>query len=386
MRLAALAGLLCALGSAACGSSQQSGGDDAGETTAASGSEGAESSTGGGDEPMDCGGITITPEYIPPIVMYVVDTSSSMRASWDHDGDPNTPEQSRWASARELVALTAATIGHEDHPEHGHLGVLGLQRFPSADACPSCTDASACVIAAAPEVALAQQDHTALLAALPEPNAELPGASPAAAAYASALEHVLANSEEDRARYVILLTDGHTNCSADLEPPDSLAAYDEDLHASIETAFFDHSVYTMVIAIDEAADPLESGPDTIPNFDPRPALTALGQAGGVASGYYSASEPDEILQALAGPGEILDCTIDLSWGPEGPPTAEQVDLVTWTIDGEPVPYLEPETCATEDGWTWLEPGQVVTFCGAACDAMKTSGTTIEGTYGCPTER
>lgn len=376
MRIGTSAGLLCSLGLVACSSSQQSGSEDAGETTAASSSDGSElssssesdleSSTDEGDEPTDCGGVTLQGEYIPPVVMYVVDTSSSMLALWDHDSDPNTPAQTRWASARELVESTAAVIGH--HPEYGHLGVLGLQRFPSADA-------NACAVAEAPEVALAQQDATALLAAVPEPNVELVALSPAAAAYASAFAHTLADPSRGVVRVMILLTDGRTNCGESLE----LVALIQDAR--------DEAIPTFVIAIDEAADPaLEVGPDGVPDFDPRPAMQGWALAGGTG-GYYSASDPDAILQALQGPDDSPTCVIDLSRTVDGPPAPEQVEHVTWTIDGEPIPYVEPAACEDQDGWTWLvsddlDPGVIMTFCGQACEAMK-SGALIEGDYGCP---
>jgi hypothetical protein len=364
MRSRALAWLLCALVLTACGSSQ-SGSEDAGETTAASSSMGTETSTGGDEEPGDCGTVTLTPEYTPPVVMYVVDTSSSMLAPWDHDGDPNTPNKTRWASARELVEQTADVIA--PNSEHGLLAVLGLQRFPSADA-------NACGVADAPEVPLGQQDATALLAAFPEPD-ELVAATPAAAGYANALAHVVVDTHEGSQKYMLLLTDGRENCDAS-----------EQLLALVADALV-HDIYTFVIAIDEAADPaLEQGPDAVPGFDPRPNLEALAQAGGTGS-YYSASDPDAILQALQGPDEILECVIDLSQTPQGPPAPEQIELVTWTIDGFPIPYVEPEACDSQDGWTWLESGVVMTFCGQPCELMKHGiGALIEGRYGCPTER
>jgi hypothetical protein len=394
--------VLAALGALAllgCGSSQ-TGSEDAGETTVASGSSDSESTTQAAEEtgePMDCGSVTLQATYVPPIVMFVVDTSASMLAQWDHDGDPNTPTQSRWASARELIGLISETLVH--HPQYGHLPVLGVQRFPSADACPSatpmmpsCADASACAVAMAPEVSLAQQDAVPLLAALPGPSPEpleFPGGSPAAAAYASAVAHIVDAPFEETWSYVVLLTDGRTNCGADLEAPDNFAVYDSSLHSLVEDALAEHNIQTIVVAIDEAADPaLETGLDQIPGYDPRPALNELAQAGGLAAGYFSASDLEQIAMALEGPDESPICYIELVYTQAGLPTPEQIPLVTWTINGEPVPYVEPDACATQNGWTWivgddLPPGEIVTFCGQACEAMKTSGALIEGEYGCP---
>lgn len=368
MRIASLTGLLGVLCMTACGSSS-SGSESAGETTAASSSAGTESSTGETGEPMDCGTVIIHGEYIPSRVMFVIDTSSSMLALWDHDGDPNTPTQSRWASARELVEVVASSGPGP--------AVLGLQRFPSADA-------NACAVAEAPELPLAEQDADALLAALPGPNAELVGASPAAAAYASALEHVLDERRGPIPTYMVLLTDGRMNCGAELE------SYDEELFDLVEDAYA-QEIRTIVIAIDEAADPLlEDGPDVIPDFDPRPALHELGLLGGahvpnpVDAAYFSASAP-EALASVLGDQIISDpsCEFDLTATEQGPPTAEQIELVTWTINGEPIPYIEPDACASQAGWTWVELGEVVRFCGDACEAMQEIEAVIEGRYGCP---
>jgi hypothetical protein len=245
--------------------------------------------------------------------------------------------------------------------------VLGLQRFPSAEA-------NACGVAPEPEVTLAEQDAAVLLAALPE--SEISGASPAAGGYASALEHVLAEWDEDRAAWIVLVTDGRSNCAAD-----------DELLSLVSDAFSEHGVVTLVVAIDEAADPsLESGPDSVP-VDPRPALHQLGFAGGhppdFMTGYWSASDREPLAHMLS--DLIIDdpsCEFDLTHAEPGPPTPEQIPLVTWTIDGELVPLVELEVCDTEYGWAWVEPGMIVQFCGQACDDMQ-AAQVVEGIYGCP---
>src|SRR5690606_18532481 len=130
--------------------------DVGGETSASSSSSGelSSASTDTGDVPeQDCGTVVIVNEHFEPVLMFVVDSSPSMLASWDHDGDPNTPAQTRWATAHQVIE----DIG-EVASRHA---LVGLQRFPAADACPSatpqdptCTDASACTVASAPELGL----------------------------------------------------------------------------------------------------------------------------------------------------------------------------------------------------------------------------------------
>ncbi|NJK32783.1 MAG: hypothetical protein HC927_10445, partial [Deltaproteobacteria bacterium] len=104
---------------------------------------GEESSSTTTDSEPDCGGFSLDPEYVPPVVMLVVDTSSSMALeSWDADGDPQTPDVTRWSSAR---ANVEALVG-----EFGEGPLVGIQRFPSEPACPDavCSDADACLVEA----------------------------------------------------------------------------------------------------------------------------------------------------------------------------------------------------------------------------------------------
>jgi hypothetical protein len=367
-----------------------SGNDDAGETTDTPGigdsDESSESSETGEDPPMDCGGVTIQATYTPLELMFVVDRSPSMARSWDHDGDPDTPTQTRWASVRGLFdgIATVLTANVSVGP------TVGLQQFPSADACPdatlanpTCGEISACTITDAPEFALTEEGMSSLLASLPPADAasEFRGASPAAAAYASAVAQLLARNPETL-RYIVLITDGHLDCGSADDPPAKLGVPDPALLGLIEAAYVEHRIFTLVVAVDEDAPP-ELGPDTIADFDPRPSLEALAVAGGSAT-YLSLSDPD-ILLAFEPPGtDILDCTVDLSWVPDGPPTPDQIPLITWTIDGVPVSYVEPEACGeVETGWTWIVEGEVMSFCGAACDALKYGSPLIEADYGCP---
>jgi hypothetical protein len=48
-----------------------------------------------------------------------------------------------------------------------------------------------------------------------------------------------------------------------------------------------------------------------------------------------------------------------------------------------IPLLPPEACELLDGWTWIEEGLTLQFCGSYCDAMRTGDPQLEGTYGCP---
>lgn len=362
-----------------------------GDTSTSSGGESTSTSTDGSDVPeQDCGTVVIETEYFEPILMFVVDSSPSMLASWDHDGDPNTAAQTRWATAHQVLEAIGEVASR--------YALVGLQRFPAAAACPSatpqdptCTDASACTVASAPELGLISDGFAQLSSVIPSVDAaaiEFAGGSPAAAAYASALAEVLADPHDDY-RAIILLTDGHINCGAG-QPPDGDATYDDSLRELIESAWLEHDVRTFVIAIDERADPsLALGPDAMPGFDPRPALHELGVAGGgdMQPAYLRADDP-YLARNFETEDGVLSCVIDLGQTAQGAPTPEQVPLVSWMMNGEPVPYVERELCDSESGWTWIVDddtavGETALFCGQACELFKQDGTVTIATYGCP---
>src|SRR5690606_178560 len=98
--------------------------------------------------------------------------------------------------------------------------------------------------------------------------------------------------------------------------------------------------------------------------------------------FFNSTNQDELLTALGGIIEqITECIIDLSVPPLMPPDPIQIPYVEFTADGAEVPYVED--CENEDGWTWLEQGVIVTFCGTYCDDFKGGGAVFDGTYGCP---
>jgi hypothetical protein len=207
-------------------------GDGDGDNGDGDGDNGDGDGEGDGDgAPMDapdCGEVMITPTYIPPNVMLVVDASGSMvyePNNWDHDLDGNTPLVTRWFSLHGVVDTVMSNYGPAMNS--------GLQRFPSAAACdPSpCYNVTSCTTETSPEVEMALDNGAAVLAALPGPNAdstEIEGGTPATKGMVSAINHLLTLPEE-LPRYVVLITDGAANCNTDLPFPDYIEFYDETL-------------------------------------------------------------------------------------------------------------------------------------------------------------
>jgi hypothetical protein len=358
------------------------GSDDSTTTLESSGTTSTDSSDDGsetGDEPW-CGGFQVTPTFIPSNVMFVVDLSSSML--------------SRWPTSRALLEQVIAELGLQSHGPR-----LGLQRAPSIDACPNatvdapnCTDADVCLVEPTPEVALGDGQGELILASLPDSSAapsELAGGSPLGAAWISARDHLLAQPEESP-RTILLITDGGANCS---EPslPAAVEVFDEGLAALVEDGFMAHGIATIVVGVDvdEQQPSLPAQPDS-PAVDTYAALNDVALAGGIPRNggmeprkFFDAAQPDDLLDAilygLVTP--VFDCTLDLTYVPDGPPQPSQIPLVVIEMNGEEIPYVDD--CEQDSGWTWIEEGTILSFCGSYCEAFKAAEGIFEGTYGCP---
>lgn len=374
-------------------------GDSASESSSATQSPdttGADSFEDGTDgTEHSCGGFSIDPSFVPPNLMFVVDVSSSMLETWDHDDDPMTPEVSRWQSARGLLEQVVAEYG-----AHSHAPWLGLQRAPSIDACPgatqnasNCTDADVCVVESTPEVALGDAQGELILASLPDASAsslEIVGGSPIGAAYVPARDHLLAQSDDDDVRVIVLLTDGGANCRAPSLPA-AVEVFDDGLAALVEDGFVEHEIWTVVVGVDvdEQQPSLPAQPDA-PAVDTFAALNALALAGGTpwnggleSRKFFDVREPDELMDLIVDGliSVIHECTVDLTMSPGGVPDPSQIPLVVIETDGEEVPYVLD--CEQESGWTWVVDGEILTFCGSHCEAFKNGSAAFDIIYGCP---
>jgi hypothetical protein len=366
-----------------------------GTSTSATGVETSDSvDESDGSEPPYCGGFSIVPSYVPPNILFVVDVSSSMLETWDDDQDPMTAEVSRWLTARSSLEQVVVALGDQFHVPR-----LGMQRAPSSDAClgatadaSNCTDADVCLVETTPEVAVGDAHGELILAALPEASASLPevvGGSPLGQAYLSARDHLLAQPDEGYPA-IVLFTDGGAHCS---EPslPAAVEVFDDGLASLVDDVFAVHGIPTFVVGVDvdEQQPSLPAQPDS-PAIDTYAALNALALAGGAAWNggseprkFFDVREPDELLDMLTNGliSEVTDCTVDLTMVPDGPPEPEQIPLIVIEANGEDVPFVLD--CENEHGWTWIEEGTILTFCGSFCEAFKTGAASFEGIYGCP---
>jgi hypothetical protein len=355
-----------------------------------------DTNTGDGDgEPAmdapDCGMVSIVPEYTPPNVMLVVDASGSMvNFTWDHDLDPNTPDETRWKTLYGVVE----TIMNQYGPSMR----AGIKRFPADAACDpdGCYNSSACITGNTPEVNIALDNGAAIIASIPgpdDPNNSVEGGTPTQRGVIAAVNH-LKTQPDNLARYILLITDGAANCTTGLTVPELLENYDETLAPTVQAAYDDDLITTFVVGVDIVNMVVGAGPEGSPEVNPFDRLNEVALAGGApknggmdAEKFFNSTNQDELLTALGGIiNEITECVIDLSMTDEGVPDPVQIPYVEFTSNGMEVPYLDymdPTLCETMDGWTWLEYGVIVTFCGSYCDDFKTGGATFDGIYGCP---
>ncbi len=349
---------------------------------------------------FECGDVEVTLEATPPPVMLVLDKSGSMVSnSWDHDGDPGTAVETRWATLHRVVTFVLTNFEN---------GIdFGAQLFPSTGACPNgagnCYNSGACVVNSTPEVNVQGSAQAAILAAIPPAGAgssQIQGGTPAADGIRSAVTALNGLSlPDDTTPAIIFVTDGAANCGqglacTGLTDCPLLENYDNDLPTVVGDAFNNDGIPTYVIGIDIQDALLGSGNGNgTPEANPYVELNAVAVAGGVArpgtDKFYNATNEAELQAALDEiVGVVATCEIDLTMPPNMPPDQTQVDqdLVKFNIGGMDVPRLDVDQATCEsgsvDGWIWLVEGEQVLFCGTFCDQMKSTGQ-VDGDYLCP---
>jgi hypothetical protein len=151
----------------------------------------------------------------------------------------------------------------------------------------------------------------------------------------------------------------------------------------------DEGITTFVVGIDIIDQLLGSGIDGAPEANPYERLNDVALAGGApknggmdAEKFFNTTNQQELLDALEQIiMDVTSCEIDLSMTPGGAPDPVQIPYISFTSDGMEVPYVDD--CDSQDGWTWIEEGVIMSFCGSYCDDFKNGSAVFDGTYGCP---
>lgn len=293
---------------------------------------------------------------VRPKVMLVLDKSGSMaQETWDHDGDPATPEITRWNSLHGTVQSLVDS--------HGARLDLGATLFPTKDAGSVVT--SACLAPEAADVPVGPDTGAQIMSLLPGPDSEVQGGTPATAGIQVAMDHLSEISAEDP-KIILFVTDGAANCMEGLDPLDSQLTYDENLPITVAEAYDQHGITTFVVGIDIVNEVV-----ALPEANPFEKLNEVAQAGGAPvegeASFYDVRDEEALRASMDEILNGLGCELALEEEAQDPNAA----LVK--VDGS----LREEVtdCDGEDGWQWVEGAEGTDFrlCGQACTDYQVTG-------------
>ena len=329
-------------------------------------------------DPSDCGEATIEIPITTPNVVLVLDKSGSMVAnSWDGDGDPNTPDVTRWFSLFNVVEFIAAEFDNSMN--------LGMVLYPSKKA-KSEYNINACLVEATPDVDTAPGNGATILATMPPEgatSAQIAGGTPARAGMVTAIDH-LSGINDGLPQFMVLVTDGAANCSLEAASEEErFEIYDGVLAQTVSDAA-GNGIPTFVVGIDikdELSETKQDGnPDATNTFE---QLNALAVAGGVPKNdpneqFYNSQNQIELQDALTAIAQqVLPCVIDLDPVPVYP------NFVEVEVNGTNYGNTQVMDCASEDGWQFVDDTYAqIELCGAACTGFQGSGN-LDAQYKCP---
>jgi hypothetical protein len=308
------------------------------------GTSGPDETTSSDTGPPPCGETELPFVIVAPKVLFVLDASGSMFFGWDHDGEPETEQVTRWNSLHAVVTLVA-----DEFDDDLDLGVL---LFPLR------IDES-CEVADEPEVPVQSHAGPSILAAIPDADAVgTNGGTPTAEALQVGADH-LHTLDDWSYRTMVLVTDGRPSCGAGADAAVEIVsdAHDDD---GIDT-------YVVGIGIEADAAPL---------------MSALAEAGGVPAptteGFYRGDDEATVEEALLHvSGAVKGCRAHLPREPDDP------DLVILKRGDEVIPRVDD--CENDEGWAFVHPDgplDEIEICGALCEELLASGETITVVFPC----
>jgi hypothetical protein len=306
-----------------------------------------------------CEGYTAT--FDVPIVtlsaMLMLDQSPAMLDPWDHDGDPQTPEQPRWTSVRK--ALLAVFPGMGDLR-------LGLAPYPTPDA-QEVDGAAACAVTPGLFVPTSDALPIDVLAGL-EPASPAPGSFVGGAPLRDALTTAVAltGGSPDQPRVVVVLANSAANCDPNAAGPALLETYDAGgvaVAAAASAMGVRVFVFGIGAATEVSAKVVDHRPDDVIVSD---TLAELAAAGG--GSYVNVASEGELISKMAAtfahqPG-LLTCAVFVEPEP-GPDQA----VTGVRVAGQD--YAAVEDCSVDDGWQFIDGA--VQLCGAACTQFNVTG-------------
>lgn len=317
-------------------------------------------------ELLVCEPQTITRGYSEPLVMLLVDKSRSMVTNtWDHDGIPDTPPETRWKTLH--ATLSAVAAGEEANVD------FGLKLFPDIGV-PAGYESAACGVSAAPDIPLAPGASASLPSVLPDAEATsmmstIAGGTPASVAILGAVQQLVDFDQTDRALFILMLTDGAANCRSDAaDDNERFESYDESVIVSAQEAVA-AGVEVGVLGLDVSgeANPVavDGKPDSVV---PLEVVTALALSGGLpmmdGAAFTNAVDQSTLEVGLRGLLKVMRCTIVATPPPGG------ALLSSVSVGGAAAPSLPGEDCGLEVGWLSLG-GDRLRLCGETCSSYLT---------------
>jgi hypothetical protein len=325
--------------------------------------------------PDTCSSPELSPGLERPAILLVADKSGSMLTLWDSDDDPNTPAITRWRSLYNVLESLVNILANFYPP-----GVdSGLQLYPSTQAT-AALDASACLVEDAPEAPVGPMNVVQVLIAIPAPDTEVAGGTPARKALTSAITHMKQLPGEGP-KLIIFITDGAANCSPEAENPLNVNKLFETYDPQVIDLVAQSGVGVIVVGIDIKDEFSPNAPDGEPDgTNTFEELAALAVAGGHPSPsgfpyFYNATNENELLELLSQlvrPFNGCQFALDPVPGPG--------DVVQVLVNDMAV--LQQATC---DGAGWVFAKQdrsEIRLCGDACVTFQ-RGADLSVEYNCP---
>lgn len=291
---------------------------------------------------------------VAPQMILLLDQSPAMLDPWDHDGDPRTPEQPRWASVRNALLTVLPPLDNLD---------LGLAPYPTSDV-QDVDGAAAC--AATPGLFVPTSDAlpgevlAGLAPAAPAPGSFV-GGSPLRAALMAAAP--LLDGPEDQPRLIYAFTNSAPNCAPEAQDPAGLLETLDEGVFDVAADLFDAGIRISIFGIGAAQEPSpaldDHRPDGVVVSD---ALAELALAG---VDYVDVASEAALITALSTRFETEGILCSFTFYP-GPAAGQKVSNVR--VDGEDFP--EVASCS-DDGWQFHDDvDPTIELCGNACTRFR----------------
>lgn len=285
-----------------------------------------------------CGGQLLGAEIVAPNVLIAIDRSDSMNEAIG----PGQP--TKWTVARNAIKSLAATYGDRIR--------FGLELWPGTNL--MCTTGATCT-AGAIFVDVGPNTAPDVATTLDSPDLRTCTLMTPIAATLKGLVSYAGLGDTTRDNFVVLVTDGSQNCSADGAPGAQATALQGRTPP----------VKTFAVGFGGAVDPAE--------------LNDIATKGGTAlpgtTKYYKADDAQGLVDAFNSIiGSVVSCDYTLSQQPDSP------DLLRIYFGTTEVFRDTSHTM----GWDYDTTSMKLTFYGATCDQVKagTAGNLVVS-YGCP---